>query len=168
MLSIGLWSRSGAPWPARAVSRPGRRCARSRSGLRGSEIRLAWSIYETNDLAGAISLLRATIGRLDGMPPSPEAAACLASLATFMLYAGRYRDAVPIAERAIAVSEAAGARGRQVEAMGALGASLAVLGDCERGLAVLRQALEIAKQLADTRRSRWRYLGLAEHAQRLR
>ena len=125
------------------------------------ENRLAWSIYETNDLAGAISLLRATIGRLDGMPPSPEAAACLASLATFTLYAGRYRDAVPIAERAIAVSEAAGARGRQVEAMGALGASLAVIGDCERGLAVLRQALEIAKQLADTSAISMAYLGLA-------
>jgi DNA-binding CsgD family transcriptional regulator/tetratricopeptide (TPR) repeat protein len=125
------------------------------------EERLAWSVYETNDLAGAIALLQDTIGRLDGMPPSPEAAACLASLANFTLYAGRYRDAVPIAERAIAVSEAVGAGGRRVEAMGALGASLAIVGDCERGLAVLRDALDIAKRLGGVFAIGMAYLGLA-------
>jgi DNA-binding CsgD family transcriptional regulator/tetratricopeptide (TPR) repeat protein len=125
------------------------------------EERLAWSIYETNDLAGAISLLHETIGRLDGMPPSPEAAACLASLANFTLYAGRYREAVPIAEWAIAVSEAVGADGRRVEAMGALGASLAIVGDCERGLAVLRDALDIAKQQGGVFAIGMAYLGLS-------
>jgi len=125
------------------------------------EERLAWSIYETNDLAGAISLLRATIGRLDAMPPSPEAAACMASLANFTMYAGRYRDAITIAERAIAVCEAAGARGRQIEAMGALGASLAIVGDCTRGLGVLRQALDLAKELDEVFAIGMAYLGLA-------
>jgi DNA-binding CsgD family transcriptional regulator/tetratricopeptide (TPR) repeat protein len=125
------------------------------------EERLAWSIYETNDLAGAISLLQDTISRLDGIPPSPEAAACMATLANFTLYAGRYRDAITIAERAIAVCEAAGARGRQVEAMGALGASLAVVGDCERGLGVLRQALDVAKELGEVFAIGMAYLGLA-------
>ena len=84
----------------------------------------------------------AAVARLDGRPPSGEAAACLASLANFTMYAGQYREAVPIAERAIVVSDAVGARGRKVEAMGALGASLALAGDCGRGLAVLRDALD--------------------------
>src|SRR4029079_5578381 len=97
----------------------------------------------------------------DGMPPSPEAAACLASLANFTLYAGRYREAVPIAEGAIAVSEAVGADGRRVEAMGALGASLAIVGDCERGLAVLRDALDIAKQQGGVFAIGMAYLGLS-------
>ena len=135
----------------------------AREPLRAARLeeRLAWSTYETNDLAGAISLLHETIGRLDGMPPSPEAAACLASLANFTLYAGRYREAVPIAEWAIAVSEAVGADGRRVEAMGALGASLAIVGDCERGLAVLRDALDIAKELGDVFAIGMAYLGLS-------
>ena len=121
----------------------------SREPLRSARLedRLAWSTYLTNDLAGGISLLKGAVARLEGQPPSVEAAACLASLANFTMYAGQYRDAVPIAERAIVVSDAVGARDRKVDAMGALGASLALAGDCRRGLAVLRDALDDAKEL---------------------
>jgi DNA-binding CsgD family transcriptional regulator/tetratricopeptide (TPR) repeat protein len=123
--------------------------------------RLAWTVYLTNDLSAAIAMLGPAIDRLDGRPPSVEAAACLASLANFTFYAGQYRDAVPIAERAIAVSEAAGAPGRRVEAMGALGSSLALTGDCARGLAVLRDALEAAKVHGEPVPIGMAYLGLA-------
>ena len=77
------------------------------------------------------------------------------------MYAGHYREAVPIAERAISVSDAVGARGREVEAMGALGASLALAGDCGRGLAVLRDALATAKALEEPVPIGMAYLGLA-------
>ena len=94
-------------------------------------------------------------------PPSGELAGCLASLANFTMYAGHYREAVPIAERAISVSDAVGARGRRVEAMGALGASVALAGDCGRGLAVLRDALATAKALEEPVPIGMAYLGLA-------
>jgi DNA-binding CsgD family transcriptional regulator len=123
--------------------------------------RLAWAVYLTNDLSGGIALLEPAIDRLDGGPPSVEAAGCLASLATFTFYAGQYRDAIPIAERAIAMSAAAGAPGRKVEAMGALGASLALTGDCARGLTVLREALEAAKVVGEAVPIALTYLALA-------
>jgi DNA-binding CsgD family transcriptional regulator/tetratricopeptide (TPR) repeat protein len=123
--------------------------------------RLAWAVYLTNDLAAGIHLLQQAVVRLDGLPPSEEAAACLASLANFTLYAGRYRDAIPIAERAISISDAVGAMGRKVWAMGALGASLALTGDCARGLSVLRDALAVADDLGDPELLGMAYLGLS-------
>ena len=134
-----------------------------REPLRSARLqeRLAWSVYLTSDLAGAIDLLWAAVTRLDGRPPSGELAGCLASLANFTMYAGHYREAVPIAERAISVSDAVGARGREVEAMGALGASVALAGDCGRGLAVLRDALATAKALEEPVPIGMAYLGLA-------
>ncbi|HKQ17486.1 MAG TPA: response regulator transcription factor, partial [Solirubrobacterales bacterium] len=125
------------------------------------EERLAWSIYLTADLAEGTRRLRAVTDRLDGLPPSTEAAGCLASLATFTLYGGRYREAIPIAERAIDMSAATGAVRRQIEAMGALGAAAALEGDCDRGLSVLREALDMARGLGDPGAISMAYLGLA-------
>ena len=77
------------------------------------------------------------------------------------MYAGHYRDAVPIAEQAITVSRAVGACDREVEAMGALGSVLAIVGDCERGLAVLREALTKAHRLGEPLAIGMVYLALA-------
>ena len=125
------------------------------------EERLAWATYLAGDLASATGLVQRVADRLDGQPPSPEAAGCLASLATFTFYGGQYRQAADIAERAIAMSRAVGAQGREVEAMGALGAALAVGGDCERGLSVLRDGLAKAQDLGDPIPIGMAYLGLA-------
>jgi DNA-binding CsgD family transcriptional regulator/tetratricopeptide (TPR) repeat protein len=125
------------------------------------EERLAWATYLTGDLARATPLLQAAVKRLDGRPPSVEGAGCLASLATFTFYGGQYGSAVDIAERAIAMSRSAGAPGREVEAMGALGAALAVGGDCTRGLRVLREGLAKALDLGDPVPIGMAYLGLA-------
>ena len=125
------------------------------------EERLAWAVYLTGDLGGGISLLEGAVDRLDGRPPSVEAAGCLAGLANFAMYAGRYHDAVPIAERAIAMSLAAGTRGREVEAMGALGSALAIVGDCGRGLSVLREALRKAHEVGEPVPIGVAYLSLA-------
>ena len=123
--------------------------------------RLAWATYLIGDLASGTRLLQEVAARFEGEPPSPEGAGCLASLATFTFYGGRYRTAVDIAEDAISMSRDAGADGRAVEAMGALGAALAVVGDCERGLRVLREALDEARALGDPIPIGMAYLGLA-------
>src|SRR5262249_21247893 len=72
-----------------------------------------------------------------------------------------YREAAAAAEQAIAVSQAVGARGREVEAIGILGAALAILGDCDRGLAVLRDGLAMAHDVGDPDSIAMAYLGLA-------
>ena len=125
------------------------------------EERLAWAIYLTGDLTEAISLMQALGERVERLPASIEGAGCLATLATFTLYAGSYREAAAIAERAIAMSAASGASGRGIEAMGALGAALALQGDCDRGLEVLRDALAKAMVLGDAVAIGMAYLGLA-------
>lgn len=125
------------------------------------EERLAWAIYLNGDLAEATRLLDGVVARLDGQPPSPEGAGCLSTLATFTLYGGRYRAAAGIAERAIAMSQSVGAGGREVEAMGALGAALAIVGECDRGLDVLREALAKAHDHRDPILIGMAYLALA-------
>ena len=111
--------------------------------------RLGWTTYVAGDLPGGINVLDDAARRLPEGSVSPEGARILASLANLTMYAGQYRLAVPIAERAIAQSRQAGARGPEIEAMGALGSSLAIVGDCERGLDVLRAALELARDEDD-------------------
>ncbi|HET9084348.1 MAG TPA: AAA family ATPase [Candidatus Limnocylindrales bacterium] len=136
---------------------------RDREPLRAARLeeRLAWATYLTGDLSDAIGLMQRLGDRVERMPPSIEGSGCLATLATFTLYAGSYREAALIAERAIAMSIASGASGRDIEAMGALGAALALEGDCERGLGILRAGLAKAKVLGDPIAIGMAYLGLA-------
>jgi len=123
--------------------------------------RLAWSTYHAGNVAQAIRVLDQATERLAPLPPSPEAAGCLAALATLTLYVGRYREAATIAERAIGMSQAVEARGREIEAMGVLGAALALVGDCGRGLGVLRDALARAHELGHPVLISTTYLSLA-------
>jgi DNA-binding CsgD family transcriptional regulator len=135
----------------------------AREPLRSARLeeRLAWAIYLNGDLAEGTRLLDRVVARLDGQPPSPEGAGCLATLATFTIYGGRYRAAAAIADRAIAMSRAVGAEGREIEAMSALGAALAIAGECDRGLDVLRDALAKAQDRGDPIRISMAYLALA-------
>ena len=131
--------------------------------LRSARVRgrLAWCIYNTGDVAEAIRILDEVVERLETLPPSPESAQCVASLATLTLYVGRYREAVAIAERAIGMSRAVEAIDREIEGMSVLGAALAIVGRCDRGLEVLRGALAKAHQLGDPLLISMTYLSLA-------
>src|SRR5439155_2454171 len=86
--------------------------------------RLGWAVYLAGDLPGGTRLLEEAARRLEGKSPSPEKASILAGLANFTMYAGNYRGAIPIAERAVASGRASGARASEIEAMSALGSSL--------------------------------------------
>ncbi|MFL5684770.1 MAG: AAA family ATPase [Chloroflexota bacterium] len=134
-----------------------------REPLRAARLgeRLAWATYLAGDLTEAVSLMRRIGDRIERMPASAEGARCLSSLATLTLYAGSYSEAAAFAERAIAMSVATGAPGPEVEAMGALGAALALLGDCEQGLGALRSGLERARELGDAVAIGMAFLGLA-------
>ena len=135
----------------------------TREPLRAARLgeRLAWATYISGDLGEATRLLQRLADSIEGRPASAEGARCLSTLATFTLYAGAYHEAAVIAERAIAMSIASGARGREVEAMGVLGAALALVGDCERGLGILGDALAKSKVVGDPIAIGMTYLGLA-------
>jgi DNA-binding CsgD family transcriptional regulator/tetratricopeptide (TPR) repeat protein len=111
------------------------------------EERLAWAVYVAGDLAQGTRLLEETELRLRGSGPSPEYARTLASLATFIQYGGDYRRAITTAEQAVRACREAALPSHEIEALAILGSSLAIVGDCDRGLAVLREALDRATDL---------------------
>jgi DNA-binding CsgD family transcriptional regulator len=110
--------------------------------------RLAWAVYLAGDLPTAIRLLEDSVGSLAAMPPSREKALATTALAQLMLYAGEYRKSIPIAEEAIAATRAYG--GLELEAQTVLGSALAIIGECDRGLGVLRDALVRAHASGDS------------------
>jgi DNA-binding CsgD family transcriptional regulator len=122
--------------------------------------RLAWTVYVAGDLAEGTRLLEETQVRLQGDDPSPEYAMTLTSLATFIQYGGDYRRAITIAEQAVRASREAALPGREIEALAILGSSLAIVGDCDRGLAVLREALDRATDLNEGSSLGMTYLAL--------
>jgi DNA-binding CsgD family transcriptional regulator/tetratricopeptide (TPR) repeat protein len=122
--------------------------------------RLAWTVYVAGDLAEGTKLLEDAYGRLGGTGPSPEYAVTLASLATFMQYGGNYHRAIPVAERAVQMCRETNVPSREIEALATLGSSLAIIGDCDQGLAVLRDALERATDLNDGNSMGMTYLAL--------
>jgi DNA-binding CsgD family transcriptional regulator len=160
----GAFQTAEEPQRARDVARLAvARVDAAREPLRSARLeeRLAWAIYFSGDLAEATRLLEGVVARLASQPPSPEGAGCLATLATFTLYGGHYRDAAAIAGQAIEMSQIVGAEGREIEALGTLGAAFAIVGECDRGLDVLRDALAKAHDRGDPILISMGYLGLA-------
>jgi DNA-binding CsgD family transcriptional regulator/tetratricopeptide (TPR) repeat protein len=90
---------------------------------------------------------RAAVEALPQAPPTAELAQALASLGQIMMLRGRLHDAQAYCERAIEVARAAGARAEEGHATNTLGSCIAGLGDRERGLRLLGEALEIAGEL---------------------
>ena len=109
--------------------------------------RLAWSVYLGGDLPSAIRLLEDAVASLADRPPSREKALATTALAQLVLYAGDYRRSIPIAEEAVVATQASG--GNDIEAQTVLGSALAIIGDSDRGLAVLRDALARAREGTD-------------------
>ena len=65
------------------------------------------------------------------------------------MVAWRHAESLPIAEQALALARAVGAREAEVRALTVLGGDLAYLGRGEEGLAHLRQALQLADEIGD-------------------
>lgn len=73
----------------------------------------------------------------------------LVGLAAALVVADRFREVCPWAERALRTARQAGARSEEAHALSTLGTALAALGETERGLASVREALAIAKQVGN-------------------
>jgi DNA-binding CsgD family transcriptional regulator/tetratricopeptide (TPR) repeat protein len=85
------------------------------------------------------------------MPAAPTAgrAEALALRARALMLSDRVAESVPLAEEALTIARAVGARAEEGHALNTLGVDVAQLGDRERGIEYLREALEIAKALGD-------------------
>jgi tetratricopeptide (TPR) repeat protein len=77
-------------------------------------------------------------------PPSPERAQVLASLGHALMLTRRHDESRTVCEQALTLARDIGAVGAEIRALAVLGVDLAYLGDGEKGLARIREALELA------------------------
>jgi DNA-binding NarL/FixJ family response regulator len=105
--------------------------------------RCLWSAGQTD------AALEAHGRAVELMPPDPtaERAEVLALTARSLMMRDRIADSLPLAEEALTIARAVGAREPEGHALNTLGVDVAELGELERGIAHLREALEIAKAL---------------------
>ena len=125
---------------ASAVSVERRAAARERLG------RAAWL---AGDGARSISALEEAASMLAGAPPSVEHARVQAGLAANLMLAGRIRDSAPVAERAIELARAVGARDIEAHAMSTLGVDYGSLGRVAEAIELLERALAMSEEIRE-------------------
>jgi ATP/maltotriose-dependent transcriptional regulator MalT len=113
------------------------------------EERLAWAATEVGDFETANAALHSAVGTVDQGSPSRAQARVLAGVARNLTFRGRDREAIPVAERAVAVARTIGARDVEGDALSSLGNALYVTGDCARMIDCQRQARAIAEEVGD-------------------
>ena len=120
--------------------------------------RCLWAAGKANDgleaHARAVELMPAT--------QTAERAQVLALRARMLTLSDQIESALPIAEEALAIARAVGAREAEGHALNTLGIDVAQLGDRERGIGLLRDALEIARELGTPDELGSAYVNLAE------
>lgn len=120
--------------------------------------RLARYVRNTDDYAEALALQQRAVELVPASPASPERAEVLAGLALILQYENRYREARDISVQAIDVAVETGAREAETRARNTLGETICILEDLDGGLAVIGEALELARQTGNAHeqaRSLW-------------
>ncbi len=107
--------------------------------------RLGWASAQAGDQLAALAVMQEAATMLSDRPPSVESATVIGSLAYMTLSHGGYRRAIDLSQQSIEHARAVGARDVEAYALDNLGMSYAILGDCERGLAMLRQSLALTR-----------------------
>ena len=106
-------------------------------------------LYETGRQDASFAALERAVELVPTDPPSPERAYCLGSLAGGLMLAWRHAESLTVAEEALVLARAVGAREAEVRALTVIGVDLAYLGRAEPGIAHLRQALQLAEETGD-------------------
>jgi DNA-binding CsgD family transcriptional regulator len=106
--------------------------------------RCAW-IAGQGELASS-SYRRAT-ELLPADPPTAARSRVVAGYAQILMLGARYADSLAVADNALAVARAVGARDIEGHALNTRGQDRAMLGDLEAGLADLQEAYRIAKEV---------------------
>jgi ATP/maltotriose-dependent transcriptional regulator MalT len=100
--------------------------------------------WEMGDLNAAVEATAQAMVLLEGEPPSRLQARVLAALATWQMLLGELDAAQPLAVRATAVAQQAGADAERAHGLATLGVITAERGDLDGGLADLRSAFTLA------------------------
>ena len=104
--------------------------------------------WETGDPKAAVEATEQAIVVLEAEPPSRLQARVLAALATWRMLLGEPDVAQPLAVRAVAVAQEAGADAERAHGLATLGIIAAQQGDLEGGLADLSSAFALAVRAA--------------------
>jgi DNA-binding CsgD family transcriptional regulator/tetratricopeptide (TPR) repeat protein len=111
--------------------------------------RLARAAWISGGMDDALALLETTASRLEHGEPSPMLARILASTAGAHMLRGSHERAIDLAETAIDVARATNAPLAEAHARNTLGTSVALTGDCSRGIPYIREALTVARDAND-------------------
>jgi DNA-binding CsgD family transcriptional regulator len=109
--------------------------------------RLRWYLWESGDRAGAAEAVAEALRLLPVDPPSRARAGALAQSAGISLYAGAFERSTVQAREAIEIARQVDAPGELALALGALGWSLAALGDVEAGIETFQEGQRIAEAI---------------------
>jgi DNA-binding CsgD family transcriptional regulator/tetratricopeptide (TPR) repeat protein len=121
--------------------------------------RYLWTSGRHNESAAAY---RRAVEQMPATPPTPERARVLASLAQILMLVGQVKDSRELAEQALEIARAVGDRSVEAHALNTLGVDIGSLGDRERGIALLREALAIEQELGVSDNLHRTYTNLAD------
>jgi DNA-binding CsgD family transcriptional regulator/tetratricopeptide (TPR) repeat protein len=104
-------------------------------------------LLETGADAAALAAFERAVELAE--PSSADRAYALGSLAGVTMVAWRHAESLPIAEHALELARATGAREAEVRALTVIASDLAYLGRAAEGVAHFRQALRLADEVGD-------------------
>ncbi|MCW2982659.1 MAG: family ATPase, partial [Conexibacter sp.] len=110
----------------------------------------------------ALEAWDAALALLPARPPSEERAHLLAAKAGGLMLWGRYADARAMADEALDVADAVGSRAVRIHALNTKGVSLRGGGATAQGLAVLREAMAMAREDGNVDQLLRAYLNLSD------
>jgi DNA-binding CsgD family transcriptional regulator/tetratricopeptide (TPR) repeat protein len=111
--------------------------------------RLGRYLWMSADGVGALAAYRRAVDLVPPDPPTHSRARVLSGLSQALMLAGWMDESRDTAEAAIDIAQRVGARAIEGHARNNLGVNMAYLGDIERGVALLRQARQIAEEASD-------------------
>jgi class 3 adenylate cyclase/tetratricopeptide (TPR) repeat protein len=105
--------------------------------------------YEAGDLNAAVEATGRAVELLVDGPPSALRARVLAALATWRMLLGQFDEALPIAVRAVAEAQQAGAVAEHAHGLATLGVLQAQHGEPDAGIAALRKSFTLARRTSN-------------------
>jgi tetratricopeptide (TPR) repeat protein len=111
--------------------------------------RLGHYLWRWGDNDGSMVALTEANRLLASQGASPERARVLAAHAWQLMIYGRYSEARTLAEQALAMARAVGARREEGRALNIAGVAMSMRGDPDAGIAALVQARDIATEIED-------------------
>ncbi|MGZ9276003.1 MAG: helix-turn-helix transcriptional regulator [Candidatus Limnocylindrales bacterium] len=111
--------------------------------------RLARATWISGTMDDGLAILQSTAAVLEQAEPSAIRARVVASLAGAYMLRGDHPQAGDAARAAIELARATGSRTSEAHALNTLGTSTALLGRCDEGLRILREAFALTHELDD-------------------